>query len=173
MSDLDERLLLVSDVPPGGKTIKVAFSPQECAIVAKQLDLPAVATIAAVLRAEHFGADGVAITGSIDATFSYSCVVSLEPFETAQKFPVEIRFSPDGVDPFDEGDAIEALLDGEGEDLPDRLVDGKVNLSDVVFEFFALGLDPYPRKPGVAFEPPVAGDETGPFAALAKLKDPE
>ena len=34
-------------------------------------------------------------------------------------------------------------------------------------EFFALGLDPYPRKPGVAFEPPVEPEpQATPFAVL-------
>lgn len=173
MSDLDDRHLLVTEVPPGGKAIRITLTPRECGVVAKDLDLPSVASIAATLRAEQFGADGIAIGGTIEARFSYTCVVSLEAFETQETFPVDIRFSPDGIDPFDESEALETLLDGEGDDLPDRLVDGKVDLSAIVFEFFALGLDPYPRKPGIAFEAPVAGEEGGPFAELAKLKKPE
>ena len=38
-------------------------------------------------------------------------------------------------------------------------------------EFFALGLDPYPRKPGVAFEqPPEPESEATPFATLKDRK---
>ena len=44
------------------------------------------------------------------------------------------------------------LLDGE--DAPDPIVDGKIDLGALAAEFLALGLDPYPRKPGVAFAPP-------------------
>ena len=40
------------------------------------------------------------------------------------------------------------------EDRPDPVVDGKIDLGAVAAEFFALGLDPYPRKPGVEFVAP-------------------
>jgi len=37
-----------------------------------------------------------------------------------------------------------------------------------------LAIDPYPRKAGVAFEPPAKEADTGgPFAALAALKKKE
>ena len=53
------------------------------------------------------------------------------------------------------------------EDEPDPLVDGKIDLGALAAEFFALGLDPYPRKPGVAFEPPAEPEpQATPFAVL-------
>ena len=47
-----------------------------------------------------------------------------------------------------------------------------VDLGAVASEFLLLGIDPYPRKPGVKFEPPPrAGDAAAhPFAALEALK---
>ena len=51
------------------------------------------------------------------------------------------------------------------------LVGGTVDLGAIATEYFLLGIDPYPRKPGAVFEPPSAGDAaTKPFAALAALK---
>ncbi len=51
---------------------------------------------------------------------------------------------------------------------PEPLVDGIVDLGALATEFLILGLDPYPRKPGAAFEPPREGAaDGGPFAALA------
>ena len=35
---------------------------------------------------------------------------------------------------------------------PDEIVNGKIDLGAVAAEFLALGLDPYPRKPGVDFD---------------------
>ena len=53
------------------------------------------------------------------------------------------------------------------DDEPDPIVDGKIDLGALAAEFFALGLDPYPRKPGVAFEPPAEPEpEATPFAVL-------
>ena len=40
-------------------------------------------------------------------------------------------------------------------------------------EFLALGIDPYPRKPGIVFEAIVAGDDVKPFDALRKLRTEE
>jgi hypothetical protein len=54
---------------------------------------------------------------------------------------------------------------------PDEIVNGKIDLGAVVAEFLALGLDPYPRKPGVDFDYKDPADaEHNTFAALGKLK---
>ena len=54
------------------------------------------------------------------------------------------------------------------EDDPDPVVDGKIDLGALAAEFFALGLDPYPRKPGAEFVAPVAqAPPDSPFTALA------
>ncbi len=50
-------------------------------------------------------------------------------------------------------------------------MNGRIDFGALTAEFLALGLDPYPRKPGVAFEPVSAGEEPLPFADLAALKD--
>ena len=51
------------------------------------------------------------------------------------------------------------------------LIDGKIDLGAIATEFLIVGLDPYPRKPGAVFQPPVdATPDEGPFAALGALK---
>ena len=61
------------------------------------------------------------------------------------------------------------------EDPPDAIVDDTIDLGAVAIEFMVLGLDPYPRKPGVHFDDMVLVDKDEPapsaFAALARLKD--
>ena len=78
--------------------------------------------------------------------------------------PVEARFLPrDAKRPAPEsvGDPV---LDP---DEPDEIVDGGIDLGALAAEFLTLALDPYPRKPGSAFAPPVApGDDGTPFARL-------
>jgi hypothetical protein len=50
------------------------------------------------------------------------------------------------------------------------LVDGTVDLGAIASEFLVLGIDPYPRKPGVDFAQPQQGEAAGrPFAALGAL----
>ena len=50
---------------------------------------------------------------------------------------------------------------------------GSIDLGSLAAEFLALGLDPSPRKPGVAFEAPADAGEETPFAALQTLKGDE
>ena len=40
---------------------------------------------------------------------------------------------------------------------PDEIVNGQIDLGALTAEFLVLGLDPYPRKPGVDFQ--FRGDE--------------
>ena len=57
--------------------------------------------------------------------------------------------------------------------IPDVYRDGRIDLGAIVAEHLALGLDPYPRSPGVAFDGHIEDDpaaDPSPFAALAALK---
>jgi hypothetical protein len=53
------------------------------------------------------------------------------------------------------------------------LSSSEIDLAAPLLEELALALDPYPRAPGVAFEPPREESEPSesPFAVLAKLKE--
>ena len=55
---------------------------------------------------------------------------------------------------------------------PEPLIGNAVDLGLLATEYFILGIDPYPRKPGAAFDAPkAAADAAGnPFAALAALQ---
>ena len=65
----------------------------------------------------------------------------------------------------------------EAEEPPDAIVDGKIDLGALAAEFLALGLDPYPRKPGASFESSELdlGSESigSPFDILKKMQDPK
>jgi hypothetical protein len=103
-----------------------------------------------------------------------TCVVTLEPFEAKISAPIDLNFAPpDKIAPRSRagGEAAEIAV-GE-EDEPDPIVDGVIDLGAAASEFLTLNLDPYPRKPGVVFQPPVSDDdasEASPFSALAGRK---
>ena len=88
------------------------------------------------------------------------CVVSLEPFPSTIDEDVDVRFVART------GDSAARRLSKEpetysmaDEDESDPIIDGKIDLGALAAEFFALGLDPYPHKPGASFNPP---DEPAP-----------
>ena len=164
------RPVHVSDIPGAGRHFNITSTAEERALVARQLGLPAIAELTAKLTVTPFRKEGLAVDGTVRARLTQICVVSADNFESMVEAPVTIRFSPDGRDPNAEFDLAE-LNGPEAEDPPDLLIGGVIDLGDIVREFLALALDPYPRKPGAEFAAP--GEEAGlsPFAALNALKN--
>jgi hypothetical protein len=157
------RPVPVHQLPPEGREIRVEATPEECAAIAKDFNLPAVHTLAGtyLLRGSP---ERVRVTGRVTASITQVSVVSLDPFESEVDEEVDVEFAP----PSDraEGGEIEVAE----EDPPDPLVNGTVDLGALTAEFLALGLDPYPRRPGETFDQP-APDQDGdsPFAALGRI----
>jgi hypothetical protein len=64
----------------------------------------------------------------------------------------------------------EILLDAEGEDSPETFSGDFVDVGHLAEEFFAMGIDPYPRKPGAEVKS-VEDDDDAPRGPLyEKLK---
>jgi uncharacterized metal-binding protein YceD (DUF177 family) len=154
--------------------IKLVASEGERAAIARALDIPAIAALTASLKVARGAGGRFIVSGDLDARLTRVCVVSLDPFEIDVHEPIRIDFArieePRTNDPA--ARTVDVHVE-DGDEPPDPLVDGTIDLGAVVTEFLALALDPHPRKPGVDFQPGSAGDEPAPspFAALGRLKD--
>ena len=154
-------------------------APAERDALARDCDLPGVDALSAALSVRRDGAAGLHVTGTVSARVRQVCVVSLEEFATDVVEPVDVRFAPEAE--VEELAAVRAARPGgddeDLEDLPDPIVNGRIDLGSLAAEILVLGLDPYPRKPGVVFSDPVpgAGEEpdVSPFAALRTLRGPD
>jgi hypothetical protein len=169
------RTLALAEVPPEGLEITIVASEAECAALANLNALPAVSAMSATLRARRWRGDGLEVSGDLRATIRQTCVMSLEDFDSALVEPIELRFTPPREEPRarsrrHEPEPIEQ--DALGDDPPDPLIGGAVDLGAVVSEFFTLALDPYPRKPGAEFVEPAPEQEAEPVAVspFAKLR---
>lgn len=159
-----------------GTQVTVQAEAGQLAAVAKGLGLASLEALEARYDLSRNG-ERVKLEGRIKAQFHQICVVSLESFPVALDVPLKLDLVPESdpifavrEDGADEGDIdIEVMLNEA--DPPEPIVDGVIDLGAITLEFLALALDPYPRKPGVSFEPPASAEpEPSPFAALAKLK---
>ena len=155
------RWVNVERLPQGRGAVTVEASPAECAALAADFGIPGIRDLVGRFAIEG-ATSRLTVTGTVEALVTQVCTVSLEPFEGPVHEPVEVVFT--------DTDQL-AGTDAEEADIPDPLVGGRVDFGALTAEFLALGLDPYPRKPGINFEPVVAGDDAGPLAALAKLRD--
>ncbi len=166
------RPLDVDDVPADGLDVTIETTPEERAALARAFDLADLPGLSARFTIKGT-AKRLAVKGRVDARVTQTCVVSLDPFDSSVSEDVDVAFAaprPAGADPTGYNDA----QTGDSlQDPPDDIVDGKIDLGALTVEFLALGLDPYPRKPGVEFDPGLGPDApASPFAALARLKTP-
>lgn len=137
--------------------------------------LPEVKRLDATLHLAPEAQGGVRVTGEVRATVVQVCVVSLTPFEAVVAEPVDVQFLPPAA--LEAVRASRAKLPADvledADDEPDPIINGRIDLGVVAAEHLTLGLDPYPRKPGVTFQEPAprADDpDLSPFAALKGLK---
>lgn len=147
---------------------RLAATEAERKVIAEELALASLARLEADVEVKP-ARDGWEITGHVLAEAEQTCGVTLEPL------PVEIdaRFTVQVVDQAPEAPAEPQEIGLDTEDPPDVAENGVVDLGAYVIEHLALELDPFPRKPGVAFEPPAGEAEPSPFAVLAKLRRDE
>lgn len=159
----------VEDVPETGLHMEIEAPAAVRVELAKLAGLRELPRLTALFDLTRQGA-GVHVAGEVSATVGQTCVVSLEPMESELNEAVDVSFSPSA--------AAQAATAEEGhhakpddEEPPEPLVGGAIDLGALVTEFLLLGIDPYPRKPGVRFAPPKVEDSgEHPFAALASLK---
>lgn len=157
----------VEDIAETGLHMEIEAPAAARAGIAALAGLRALPRLSAVFDLTRRGA-GVHVAGRVSALVGQACVVSLEPVESAVEEPVDVNFAPAAAGLV----AAQAHEIGPDEEEPaEPLTGGTVDLGALATEFLLLGINPYPRKPGVAFAPPKVeegGDK--PFAALATLK---
>jgi uncharacterized metal-binding protein YceD (DUF177 family) len=169
------RIVAVDPMPDDGFDIAIEADAAERAALASLDGLAAIAKLDAVFRIVRRLRSGVHVSGRVTAMITQTCVVSLEPFESAIEEPVDVDFMR--IEDIEKAEREklssrdQARPDEEEADPPDPIIDGKIDLGALAAEFLALALDPYPRKPGVSFEdilPQVPEDRESPFAILRK-----
>jgi hypothetical protein len=172
----------IETVPEEGAHFDLAADDNVRATIAALARLQALYRLQASFDVTRRGR-GLHVVGEISGRVGQACVVTLEPVENEIREVVDLVFAPDVGRPrsgFATEDRDSQALGSEemaagdlsaGEP-PEELVDGTVDLGALAVEFLLLGIDPYPRKPGVVFQATSTGEASShPFAALAKLKE--
>jgi hypothetical protein len=153
----------------------------EVVVSAKPADLPALAKWAGVDAVERFEgrvelrklpAHRFVYEAALTADIVQSCVVTLEPVRSRLERNVSrtLRLSQT---PRRLAEPEPAWSPADDED-PEEIESLRYDLASPLLEEFVLSIDPYPRSPGVAFEPPAdkLQPAESPFAVLKTLKKP-
>ncbi len=158
------------EIPEQGLHVDLVADEEVRAALVKSAGLRELPRLAASFDVTRTGLDGLHIVGEVTSTIGQECVVTLEPIDQNLLEPIDLIVVPQGTGG-QPGALAEASLVGDEPDIEEPLPGGAVDLGAIATEYFLLGIDPYPRKPGAVFEPPsVAEPSTNPFAALASLK---
>ncbi len=169
MQEPFSRIVRVDTLPRDGETVTIEANAEERAALAALLKLPAIESLSATLALTRAAKGGARVIGAVHGEVTQTCVVSLEPFPATVEEEIDVRFAPRDDERGARRRGVEEpeIVSMADDDEPDPIIDGKIDLGALAREFLALGLDPYPRKPGVAFEPPAEPEpEVTPFAVL-------
>ncbi len=157
------HIIEVSEVGAEGVSGLIEAGEADLKAIAARCGVPALDQLSGAFRVTPVigGAD---LRLDLRAVAQRFCVVSLEPMTEKINEAIDIRFRRDVVedDEIDDVDEIIEPLDGDAIDLGELLV-----------QYVALALDPYPRKAGAEAALDLYRDATSasPFAALKGLAD--
>lgn len=160
----------LSDLARGPLDMTWAPSEAERAAIAKTLGLESLPSLTATLMVRPW-LDGAQIEGRFSARVEQICGVSLDPFEQDLSGEIDVRVVPAGSPNAPAEPEAEMVVDADAPDPPDVLDAEVIDLAAYVVEHLALEVDPFPRKPGVAFDFDPGAPDDSPFAALKALKD--
>lgn len=165
----------VARLPKSGLEVTVEADASQRDALAAAHDLQAVEQFVARLQVSAWKKGGVRVEGRVKASVVQQCVVTLEPVAGKVDEAVSATFLPEGsrlATPAFSAEG-EILLDPEGDDSPELFSGDTIDVGQLAEEFFALGLDPYPRKQGATLDTDDESDKKrGPLHdKLAALRD--
>ena len=166
--------VIVAQIPDTGLHRKLEASAAERQAMAETAGLREVVSVQADFDVVPKSGNWVQVTGHVRARIGQTCVVTLDPMESDIDEEVDLIFAPEAevrrlADLMEEGhDDQEQVADP-----PEAIVNGIIDLGRLATDALFLAVDPYPRKPGVVFEPEVTAPdpEDHPFAVLKALQD--
>ncbi|MEM7444830.1 MAG: DUF177 domain-containing protein [Pseudomonadota bacterium] len=181
MSEFTRELRLV-EIPDGQIERVIRATDTEREAIADRLGLEGVGDLTADIRIER-PPDNVLIRvrGEVKATVRQICIATLEPFDSDIAESFETSFTSASTR---KASDIDVVVDPVGDDEPEPVMGGRIDLGELVIQYLSLALDPHPRNPDVgaqAFAEGIgegdgsedrggkAGDDN-PFAVLERWK---
>jgi uncharacterized protein len=164
------RTVPVTDISREPRHYRLEADSGERVLLAETLGIPEVGSLEAEIEIRPLLGHSYGVRGSLKAEVVQTCVVTLEPVPETVAETIDVTLVPA---PVAGAKDVPVLVDAEAEGGPSIYENGRIELGTIVTEHLALGLDPYPRKPGVDFPGHIEdlpGPDESPFAKLAALK---
>ncbi|WP_421581160.1 YceD family protein [Shinella sp. M31] len=171
-------LVKVGHISVNPVEVTLSANDKERAGLAELWSVLEVNALAATFTVQRWKRDGVRLKGRVTADIVQACVVTLDPVEAHIDEPVETVFVPEGSKLARMPIATETgemLLDPNGPDAPEIFTGDTIDAGAVAAEYAALAIEPYPRKPDIAFSGHIESSDKedkkpSPFAVLKDWK---
>lgn len=161
-------------VVAGGASEHFEANESEKVALAARLGVVKVLSLEADLDLRVWRGCGLEVEGGLKARVVQTCVVTLEPMESAIEAEIRAQYLPASMIPQDSPEAREAAIDLSAAEPPEGIPEGgRLDLGELVTQHLAVAVDPYPRRVGAEFSGHLeraTSLEAGPFAKLAALK---
>lgn len=173
MSTLENWRHKVHEIPRAGVSRRREANEDMRRSVAEELGEPACQKLVADYRIKNLGKGRFGLSGTVEAHFTRTCVITLEPVEEEVREELACVFVPPDHMPGQQAEEEEALSAEEYEPIENDVI----GVGRVIFEVLAAGLNPYPRAEGASLDgikgaedEETVEERSNPFAALAQLK---
>lgn len=161
--------LKIDELGQGEQTYSLRADKDQLEWLKEILQVPAVNSFKADMKLRFQKKKGLLnVTGKVQANLSLVSVISLEEFNKDYMADFSVVYDTNAKydDIYQDDEDINL-------DVPDIVINGKIDLGDIAIEQLALVLEDHPRQEGEEFDS-VIEDNTSisnnPFAVLAKLK---
>ena len=185
------HLIDSEDIDATPQKLEISAGEEERALLARRLDVMALDSLRADVNVvREKGSMIVHVSGILKAKITQSCVVTNDPVES----DIEEKFEGWFADPAQAVSFAKARRDrlietGQGDfpvlseqEDPEAIIDGQIDLGELVTQYLSLAIDPYPHAQGARYEVGEAGDDDdearqggdigkNPFAALKDWKE--
>jgi hypothetical protein len=160
----------VARLPQKGLPVRIEADARQRQALAREHGLLEIQEFTAELLVTSWKRNGVRVAGQVKAEIEQECVVTLDPVHDSIAEEFSQVYLPDdsklGRQGFHEGGEI--LLDADGPDSPETFTGDSIDAGALAEEFFALAINPYPRKSGASVE--AAADADAPVEGKLQEK---
>ncbi|USG60065.1 DUF177 domain-containing protein [Sneathiella marina] len=170
------RLINVEGLGRDPIKINIQATKDECKSLADGLGIIGLSGVmmSGVLRRQQ-KTDKIEVSAALKAHAVQACVATLEPVSQTIDVEFMVYYTFDKEDVV--SDEVDYVIGMDEEDLPELIVNGQIDMMDIVAEQIALALDPYPRAENIApvnmaenaGETEIAQEVHRPFANLKDL----
>ncbi len=148
VQEVPKNSVTMRNVPAAGQVVRLDGDPSFLGSLARAVGVHEIDRFSAVVKIMPWGKHGICLEGAVDLDCRQACVITGDLINNSLQFEFERRFLPDTKSNRVDPQVIDGewVLDPEGEDPPDLVADGKLDLWEVIIEEIDLHLELFPRS---------------------------